>query len=103
MKKNTNSKQDIDTSRGERIKKLRESKNLKKVDLAQKIGKTRQAIANYEKGESFTIQTAIVLSEMLEVTLDYLLKGENEDTQKVKNTLNLFKDEIDKLNKLINR
>lgn len=64
---------------GEQLKKLRESKGFSQEDVAKKIGVTRQAVYKWENDKSYPdIDNLILLSEMYNVTLDELIKG-NQD------------------------
>ncbi|CKG37984.1 transcriptional regulator [Streptococcus pneumoniae] len=67
---------------GEQLKKLRESKGFSQEDVAKKIGVTRQAVYKWENDKSYPdIDNLILLSEMYNVTLDELIKG-NQDFKK---------------------
>lgn len=61
---------------GQRVKYLREQKNWSQVRLAEKIGKSRSAVAGYEsdaKGRIPRGEDLIKLAEVLETTTGYLL------------------------------
>ncbi|HFK1683818.1 TPA: helix-turn-helix domain-containing protein [Bacillus tropicus] len=69
-------------SLGEQLKKLRESKGFSQEDVAKKIGVTRQAVYKWGNDKSYPdIDNLILLSEMYNVTLDELIKG-NQDFKK---------------------
>lgn len=54
---------------GEKIKRIRIWKNLSQVELAEKVGLSRQTISYYEKGEHFpTIDIVVKLAEALEIS-----------------------------------
>lgn len=56
---------------GNRIKQLRESKNMTQDELASKLDTTRQSISRYETGERKANQDVLFeLSEIFSVTLD---------------------------------
>lgn len=53
---------------------LREGKNMKQKELADKLNLKPNAISRYEKGTSQpSIQTLITIAEIFEVSMDYLL------------------------------
>lgn len=72
----------------ERIYYLRRENNMTQEELAEKSGVSRQAIQKWETGQSVpTIDNLVKLSELFNVTLDYLCKdiaGDNArvDTEK---------------------
>ncbi|HDR7714550.1 helix-turn-helix transcriptional regulator [Bacillus albus] len=71
-------------SLGEQLKKLRESKGFSQEDVAKKIGVTRQAVYKWENDKSCPdIENLILLSEMYNVTLDELIKGNQNIKEKI--------------------
>ncbi|HFK1686565.1 helix-turn-helix transcriptional regulator [Bacillus paranthracis] len=71
-------------SLGEQLKKLRESKGFSQEDVAKKIGVTRQAVYKWENDKSYPdIDNLILLSEMYNVTLDELIKGNQNIKEKI--------------------
>lgn len=69
---------------GEQLKKLRESKGFSQEDVAKKIGVTRQAVCKWENDKSYPdIDNLILLSEMYNVTLDELIKGNQSFKEKI--------------------
>ncbi|MGH0944137.1 helix-turn-helix domain-containing protein [Bacillus mycoides] len=69
---------------GEQLKKLRESKGFSQEDVAKKIGVTRQAVYKWENDKSYPdIDNLILLSEMYNVTLDELIKGNQSFKEKI--------------------
>lgn len=68
---------------GARLSKLRRDKNLNQEELAENLGVSRQAVSKWERGESTPdISNLIALSELYDVSIDYLAKGQSqEDTQ----------------------
>ena len=67
------------------IKKERINKNLTQSQLAKKLGVSKQAVCDWEKGRSIPHYTKLKnLSEILEKPIDYLLKQENEDINPTK-------------------
>lgn len=95
---------------GNRLKSIREKKNIKQGVLAEEIGITRQSIGNYESGKQYpTIDILIEMANRLECRLDYLLgrtdesglpisKIEDEQLEKLRHYLDLLeKNEADYL------
>ena len=61
---------------GKRLQKLRKERGLSQEELAARLGVSRQAVSKWELGESRPeLENVVQLSECLEVTTDYLLKG----------------------------
>jgi len=61
----------------ERIQELRKGKGLSQEQLAEILGVSRQAVSKWEGGQSLPeIEKLIAMSELFEVTIDYILKGE---------------------------
>jgi len=59
---------------GNRIKQIREEKNLKREDIAKKVGTSSAIIGRYERNERTpSIEIAKKIAEALEVSLDYLV------------------------------
>ncbi|MGE7860959.1 helix-turn-helix domain-containing protein [Bacillus mobilis] len=71
-------------SLGQQLKRLRESKGFSQEDVAKKIGVTRQAVYKWENDKSYPdIENLILLSEMYNVTLDELIKGNQNLKEKI--------------------
>ena len=66
---------------GKRIKEIREKNSLTQQQLADKIdGVTVQMVCGYEKGKQTpSLKNLIKISEILNVSLDYLCLGRNEE------------------------
>jgi Predicted transcriptional regulators len=61
---------------GDRIQYLRKSQGISQEELAYKIGVSRQAVSKWESEQSLPdIDRIIAMSELFEVTTDYLLNG----------------------------
>lgn len=59
------------------LKKAREEAGLSQADVSEKINLSRQAISRWENGRSTPdVETLILLSDLYNVSLDYLAKGE---------------------------
>ena len=65
---------------GKRLKELRESFGLTQSDLATKIGVSITTIQNFEANNLPKSQYVIKLSEILNCSTDWLLKGSNQNT-----------------------
>ncbi len=58
---------------GNRLKNIREEKNIKREDLASKIGTSAAIIGRYERNERTpSVDIAKKIAEAMEVSLDYL-------------------------------
>ena len=71
---------------GDRLKIARKKKNLTRVQLAKLCGITDKTIQNYESGRITPnrIDTSQRSAEVLDVTVDYLVNGEPEETEPTK-------------------
>ena len=70
---------------GEQIRKIRKNENLSQEQLGQKMNVTRQAIYKWESGKGYPdIQNLIMLSELFEISLDELIKGDSSFQGKIK-------------------
>lgn len=64
---------------GEKIKKLRILRGINQIELAQKIGVTKQCISNWENENiQPSIEMLVKLAVFFNVTTDYLLDFEKE-------------------------
>ena len=64
---------------GSKIKAARIEKKLTQEQIAELLGVSRQTISNWENGKSYPdIISVIKMSECYDVSLDYLLKGEQK-------------------------
>ena len=60
----------------DRIQYLRKQRGLSQEELADKIGVSRQAVSKWESEQSTPdLDKIIVMSDLFEVTTDYILKG----------------------------
>lgn len=65
---------------GDRLRAARKAKNMKVRTLAKRTGIHAQSIYNYEEETSvMSIATLLLLCEALDVTPNYLLRGDTED------------------------
>lgn len=59
---------------GERLKNLRESRGLSQVQLARRLGKSKQSVSNWENNNILpSIEMLVKLAQMFCVSCDYLL------------------------------
>ncbi|MDO3661438.1 MULTISPECIES: transcriptional regulator SknR [Bacillus] len=66
----------------ENLKKCRKQKKLTQQNMADKLGITRPAYTAYELGSREPdYKTLINISNILDVSLDYLLKGESNEKE----------------------
>jgi len=64
----------------DRIQNLRKAKGISQEELADKVGVSRQAVSKWESEQSIPdIDKVIIMSDYFDVTIDYLIRGiENE-------------------------
>ncbi|MBE7069419.1 MAG: helix-turn-helix transcriptional regulator [Ruminococcaceae bacterium] len=61
---------------GDRIQNLRKTKGMSQEELADAIGVSRQAVSKWESEQAAPdLEKVIIMSDLFEVTTDYLLKG----------------------------
>ena len=66
----------------ERILYCRKKAMLSQEELASKLGVSRQAVSKWETGESIPdMNNLAALAEIFDVSLDWLIKGEEEKRQ----------------------
>lgn len=79
---------------GNQIKHYRNEKGLSQEELAERIFVTRQSISNWENNKNYPdINSIVLLSEVFEISIDNLIKG---DLEQMKNEIN--SEEVKKLN-----
>ena len=60
----------------EKLKSLRKQASMSQEQLAEKLGVSRQAVSKWESEQSTPdLEKVIAMSELFEVTTDYILKG----------------------------
>lgn len=68
---------------GKQIKKYRTDANLSQEELADKIFVSRQTISNWENDKNYPdIKSLVLMSEVFQVSLDNLIKGDLERMKK---------------------
>ncbi|MEB9608789.1 helix-turn-helix transcriptional regulator [Bacillus cereus] len=68
----------------ERLKEEREKRNWPQNDLAEKLHVSRQSVSKWETGKNYpSIEIIIHLSDLFGITIDELLRSDEELTQKI--------------------
>ncbi|PET60584.1 helix-turn-helix domain-containing protein [Bacillus cereus] len=71
---------------GEKLFRLRKEKGLSQEALAEKLNTTRQAVSKWENGQGFPeTEKLIMIGNVFEVSLDYLLKETAEQSNEKEN------------------
>lgn len=84
---------------GKQIKKYRNDFGLSQDALAEKIFVSRQTISNWENDKSYPdVSNLLLLSEVFQVSLDILIKGDIEDMKEQIQTVDM--EQFDKLSKI---
>lgn len=79
---------------GNQIKHYRIEKGLSQEELAERVYVTRQTISNWENNKNYPdINSIVLLSEIFEISIDNLIKGDLEQMKKEINS-----EEVKKLN-----
>ena len=82
---------------GKQIRKYRNEKALSQDALAEKIFVSRQTISNWENDKSYPdVNSLVLLSQVFEVSLDQLIKGDVEKLDQ------LIKGDVEKMTEQIN-
>lgn len=80
---------------GERLKKLRENKNMTQGDVAEALGVNTATISKYESNSlEPSIESIKKLADLYDITIDELLKDEQFDVSKI-NVLEVLKEQKD--------
>lgn len=91
-----------------RIRELREDRDLRQTDVSQATGIDQRTLSNYETGKTNPDSYAIIkLADYFGVSTDYLLGRDDEHSKavlRIKNQINKMQDEmnllLNELNKL---
>ncbi|MCD7919868.1 MAG: helix-turn-helix domain-containing protein [Clostridiales bacterium] len=76
----------------EKLKKARAGAGMTQEQVAEKIGVSRQTISNWENGKTLPdVMSVIKLSDLYQVTLDELLKGDSKMMDKIKKDMDTVK------------
>lgn len=74
-----------------RLKETRQQMNMSQVDLAEQLNVSPAAISQYESGEKKpTIANFLKLAKILEVSTDYLLGDQKEDSKNPQTIQDVF-------------
>jgi transcriptional regulator with XRE-family HTH domain len=66
------------------IKKHRELNHWSQEELAEKLHVSRQSISKWESGTNYpSLDILVAMSDLFDITLDHLVKGDNEFKQKI--------------------
>jgi transcriptional regulator with XRE-family HTH domain len=69
---------------GEKLKNERKKKGWSQEELAEKLFVSRQSVSKWENGMNYpSIEVIIKLSDLFEITIDELLRSDEELTEKV--------------------
>ena len=75
---------------GKQIRELRNKHHMNQDELAEKLFVTRQTVSNWENDKSYPdIQSLLLLSNLFEVSLDQLVKGDVEMMKKKINEVDM--------------
>lgn len=90
-----------------RIRSLREDRDLRQIDVSNATGIDQKTLSNYETGKTNPDSYAIIkLAEFFNVTTDYLL-GVSEynfnDKYSIKNAINEAKNQLDFIKEFIEK
>ncbi len=86
-----------------RIRDLREDKDLTQSDVAKATGIDQKTLSNYETGKTNPDSYVIIkLAEFFDVSADYLLGRESEDSKKINNIKKRLWDIQKELNSILN-
>lgn len=68
---------------GNRIREQREAKGISQDELAQKVFVSRQTVSNWERGKTLPdVQSLLLLSNLFDVSVDTLVRGDEETMAK---------------------
>lgn len=84
-----------------RIRELREDRDLRQIDIAEKTGIDQKTISNYETGKTLPDSYAIIrLAEFFHVTCDYLLGVSDRNLKDVTAVIGELEDIKTRLNEI---
>ncbi|MGO3375123.1 helix-turn-helix domain-containing protein [Brochothrix thermosphacta] len=77
---------------GEKLKMLREQNDITQEKVSQKLNVTRQSVSNWENNKNYPdLTTLVTLSQLYNISLDDLLKDENNVVKSMKTELNSYR------------
>ncbi|MCL2357863.1 MAG: helix-turn-helix domain-containing protein [Defluviitaleaceae bacterium] len=75
---------------GEKLKQARAATNFTQEAVAEKAGVSRQTLSNWENGKSYPdVAGLIILSDVYDITIDSLLKGDSKMVKHLKESTNV--------------
>ena len=87
-----------------RLKDLREDRELRQTDVAHVVGVDQRTLSNYETGKTIPdAEMVIALADFFGVSADYLLGRDLVDTQTLLRRIQKIETELDKLKRDIHR
>lgn len=77
---------------GEKLKMLREQTDITQEEVSKKLNVTRQSVSNWENNKNYPdLTTSVTLSQLYNISLDDLLKDENNVVKSMKTELNSYR------------
>lgn len=77
---------------GEKLKMLREQNDITQEKVSKKLNVTRQSVSNWENNKNYPdLTTLVTLSQLYNISLDDLLKDENNVVKSMKTELNSYR------------
>lgn len=77
---------------GEKLKMLGEQNDITQEKVSQKLNVTRQSVSNWENNKNYPdLTTLVTLSQLYNISLDDLLKDENNVVKSMKTELNSYR------------
>ncbi|WKK68962.1 helix-turn-helix domain-containing protein [Brochothrix thermosphacta] len=77
---------------GEKLKMLREQNDITQEKVSKKLHVTRQSVSNWENNKNYPdLTTLVTLSQLYNISLDDLLKDENNVVKSMKTELNSYR------------
>ncbi|ANZ95141.1 hypothetical protein BFC19_07025 [Brochothrix thermosphacta] len=77
---------------GEKLKMLREQTDITQEEVSQKLNVTRQSVSNWENNKNYPdLTTLVTLNQLYNISLDDLLKDENNVVKSMKTELNSYR------------
>lgn len=88
-----------------RLTKLRKSKGLTQMQLAEKLGTSRSNLANYESGVSTEPRDSMkrAIADYFGVTIDYLLGHSDDPSPKQTENILDFRAQLDRYREILNQ
>ena len=88
-----------------RIRDLREDRDLRQIDVAQKTGIDQKTLSNYETGKTMPDSYSIIkLAEFFQVTTDYLIGYSNSNlktSEDIVKKLEIIEEEVKEIKRFL--